>query len=187
MENRWSRIRLPLGDARSFDSLVLPHLSAGYNLARWLLRDDLSAEDAVQEAAMRAFRHFYSFRGDDARNWFLGIVRNTCFTYLRQSSVAMEQTGLEEDEIEFLQAAIGEVSPDPAQIFDRLQERTRVNAAIRALPPYLREVIVLRELEDLDYADIARVAGIAIGTVMSRLSRARARLRIALAEQGLDQ
>ena len=186
MASWWSRIRLPLGDARSFDSLVLPHLSAGYNLARWLLRDDASAEDAVQEAALRAFRYFESLRGDDARNWFLGIVRNTCFTHLGRSSSAMEQTGLEDAEIEFLQVASGEVSPDPAQTFNRERECTRVNAAIRALPPPLREVIVLRELEDLDYADIAKVAGIPIGTVMSRLSRARARLRVALVDEDAD-
>lgn len=184
---RWSSwIRLPLGDVRSFDSLVLPHLDAGYNLARWLLHDDASAEDAVQEAAMRAFRYFDSLRGDNARNWFLSIVRNTCFTHLGRSSAAMEQTGLEDAEFEFLQAAVGEVSPDPFQTLNRECERTRCNAAIRALPPPLREVIVLRELEELDYADIAKMVGIPIGTVMSRLSRARARLRVTLAKHDMD-
>ncbi len=181
-----SRARLPPGDARSFDSLVLPHLNAGYNLARWLLGDETRAEDAVQEAAMRAFRYFHSIRGDDGRGWFLGIVRNTCFTHLGRNNALMEQTGLDDAEIEFLQVAIGDIGPDPAQTFDRLCERTRVNAAIRALPPSLREVIVLRELEHLDYGEIAKVAGIPVGTVMSRLSRARARLRLALAENAVD-
>ncbi len=181
-----SRARLPLSEARSFDSLVLPHLDAGYNLARWLLGDDASAEDAVQEAAMRAFRYFDSVRGDDARAWFFGIIRNTCFTHLGRNNALMEQTGLDDAEIELLQVAIGDVGPDPAQTFDRVCERTRVDAAIRALPPPWREVIVLRELEHLDYIEIAKVAEIPVGTVMSRLSRARARLRLALAENGVD-
>ena len=186
MGNWSSLLKLPLRDPHSFDSLVLPHLNAGYNLARWLLHDDSSAEDAVQEAATRALRYFDSLRGTDARNWFLSIVRNTCFTHLRKSSTAMEQTGLEDSEIEFFQASMNEVSPNPSQLLNRTRESTWVNAAIRCLPPPLREVIVLRELEELDYADIAKVAGIPIGTVMSRLSRARARLRVALAERGID-
>ena len=182
-----SRLRLPPRDVHSFDSLILPHLDAGYNLARWLLRDEAGADDAVQEAAMRALRYFDSLRGTDARNWFLSIVRNTCFTHIGKSSTAMEQTGLEDSEIESLQAGIGQVSLDPSQTLHRGRECARVYAAIRALPPPLREVIVLRELEELDYADIAKVAGIPIGTVMSRLSRARVRLRIALAEHGMNQ
>ncbi len=179
-----SRLRLPLSDARNFDSLVIPHLNAGYNLARWLLRDTSSAEDAVQEATMRAFRYFHSVRGDDARAWFLGIVRNTCFTYLSRSEALMEQNGLEDSDLEFLQAAVGYVGCDPSQTLERTCESTRVNAAIRALPPLLREVIVLRELQDLDYAAIAKVVEIPIGTVMSRLSRARDQLRLALAKEG---
>lgn len=181
-----SRVRLPLSDARSFDSLIIPHLNAGYNLARWLLRDDSSAEDAVQESAMRAFRYFHAVRGDDARAWFLGIVRNTCFTHLGRSNTLMEQTGLEDAELEFLQASNGNVGPDPSQTLDRVRERTRVDAAIRGLPPLLREVIVLRELEDLGYAAIAEIVEIPIGTVMSRLSRARDQLRLALAKSGTD-
>ena len=179
-----SRVRLPLNSARSFDSLVIPHLNAGYNLARWLLRDVSSAEDAVQEATLRAFRYFHAVRGDDARAWFLGIVRNTCFTHLSQSNALMEQSGLEDNELAFLQATVGDVGPDPSHTFERACEGTQVNQAIRALPPLLREVIVLRELQELDYAAIATVVDIPIGTVMSRLSRARDQLRLSLAKDG---
>ena len=185
MAGWWSRLRLAGAagrDARSFDALVLPHLHAGYNLARWLLRDDSSAEDVVQEASLRALRYFNALRGDDARAWFLGIVRNACFDHLGRGSHAHELTGIEDGELEELQLAAGQVAADPALLLDRERERAGVNAALRALPPPLREVIVLRELEGLDYAEIAQVTGIPMGTVMSRLSRARARLRATLAQ-----
>ena len=179
MAGWWFRPRQATVPARSFEALVLPHLDAGYNLARWLLHDDAQAQDAVQEAALRALRYFGSLRGEGARPWFLGIVRNTCCTQLGRP--ANELGGIEEDELEALQLRAGQVAPDPARMLDRERERARVDQAIRALPPALREVIVLRELEGLEYAEIAQVALIPIGTVMSRLSRARGRLRASLA------
>jgi RNA polymerase sigma factor (sigma-70 family) len=170
-----------------FDARVLPHLSAAYNLARWLLRDEQAAEDAVQEASMRAFRYINSLRGDDARPWLLGIVRNTCFTMLER-----ERNGppmLEFDDVEF-EAALGAAernTSDPPTMLQRQRTRATIDAAIRALSPALREVIVLRAFEELEYAEIAKIASVPIGTVMSRLSRAREKLRFALTKAHLDE
>jgi RNA polymerase sigma factor (sigma-70 family) len=175
-----------VSNGRSFEATVLPWLDAGFNLARWLLHDEAAAEDVVQEASLRALRYFESLRGNEARPWFLGIVRNACFTYLKERSDRNEQTGLEDDEIEGLQFSAGIGSPDPAQLLERGREREIVNAAIRALTPPLREVIVLRELEGLEYAEIALIASIPMGTVMSRLSRARSRLKRLLTQAGIN-
>ncbi len=175
-----------MSDARNFEAAVLPWLDAAYNLARWLLHDEAAAEDVVQEASLRAFRYFASLRGNAARPWFLGIVRNACFTHLRARSGRPEQAGFEDDALEDFQYAAGLTAPDPGEAIDRGREHARVNAAIGALSPPLREVIVLRELEGMEYAEIAQVASIPIGTVMSRLSRARERLKIALSQAGID-
>lgn len=164
-------------DRSGFERRVLPHLDAGYNLARWLLRGDSQAEDAVQEAALRAMRYFDTLRDGDARPWFLGIVRNTCFDAMARARQWPQAGEFDDDEAETADHAPG---PEARRYEREIGER--VDAAIRALPPPLREVVVLRELEDLDYAAIARIAGVPVGTVMSRLSRARERLRVALAQ-----
>ena len=164
-----------------FESQVLPHLDAAYNLARWLLREERAAEDAVQEASLRAFRYLDSLRGDDARPWLLGIVRNACFSVIERRRNAPEQVDFDDAEFEAALAALPADGADPATQLHQRRLRTRVDAAIRALSPPLREVIVLREFEELDYAAIARIAGVPVGTVMSRLSRARSKLRDALA------
>jgi RNA polymerase sigma-70 factor (ECF subfamily) len=172
---------------RTFDDLVLPHLDAAYNLARWLLRDVSAAEDAVQESAMRAFRYIETLRGDDARPWLLGIVRNTCFTMLERQRNAPDMAEFDEA---LFDAALGAAEPattDPASLLQRRRTRVEVDAAIRALSPPLREVIVLREFEDLEYAEIAKIVGVPVGTVMSRLSRARDKLRGALSPSILGQ
>ena len=172
---------------QDFEARVLPHLDAAYNLARWLLRSDQAAEDAVQEASMRAFRYIESLRGDDARPWLLGIVRNTCFTMLERQRSGPDM--VEFDEAEF-EAALGEAQrseSDPAALLQRQRTRVQIDAAIRALSPPLREVIVLREFEDLDYAQIAKIVAVPIGTVMSRLSRARDKLRAVLSQTSLGQ
>ena len=163
-----------------FETQVLPHLDAAYNLARWLLRDERAAEDAVQEASLRAFRYLDSLRGDDARPWLLGIVRNTCFTAIERSRNAPEQVDFDDAEFEASLAAPERSAGDPAAQLQQQRLRSLIDAAIRALSPPLREVIVLREFEDLDYAEIAKIAAVPVGTVMSRLSRARAKLRDAL-------
>jgi len=177
--------RNPLNDrTRRFEAAALPHLPAAYNLARWLLRDDRQAEDAVQEACLRAFRFFDDLRGKDARPWLLGIVRNACYDWMRQHRHLADQVEFDElrdsgiDESGVGSSAFG--GGDPATLWEQRATGQRVDAAIEALAPAFREVIVLRELEELSYEDIARIAGIPIGTVMSRLSRARALLRAAL-------
>jgi RNA polymerase sigma factor (sigma-70 family) len=175
-----------MSDARSFESAVLPWLDAGYSLARWLLRDEAAAEDVVQEASLRAFRYFASLRGEQARPWFLSIVRNACYTHMQARSNRPEQPGFEDDALEALQYSAGLTAPDPAQLADDARRRSLVDAAICALPAPLREVIVLRELEDLEYAEIALVAAVPLGTVMSRLSRARSHLKTALAQAGVN-
>ncbi len=170
--------------SRRFEAEVLPHLDAAFNLARWLLRDDAAAEDAVQEAALRALRYIGSLRAGAARPWFLAIVRNACFAQMGQAG--SELTGFEDEHFETLHAAATGTAPDPAETLAQRRERAAVDAAIRALPPVFREVIVLRELEGLAYDEIAQVAGVPQGTVMSRLARARERLRAALAGAGID-
>ena len=164
----------------------MPHLSAAYNLARWLLRDDHSAEDVVQEAYLRAFRFFSDLRGTSARPWLLGIVRNACYDWMRQQRHVDDQFEFDEERdseraSEETTAPYLSASGDPAAIFERRAQGARVNQAIAALAPPFREVIVLREIEEMSYEEIARIAGIPLGTVMSRLSRARALLRLALA------
>ncbi len=164
---------------RQFELATLPHLPAAYNLARWMLRDPHNADDAVQEAYLRAFRFFKDLRGADARPWLLGIVRNACYDWLRQQRHPDEQ--LEFDEERDSDAHPMHGSNDPLLLLEQGDERThaqaRVDRALAALAPHYREVIVLRELEEMPYEDIARVAGVPVGTVMSRLSRARGLLR----------
>lgn len=169
----------------AFETLVLPHLDAGYNLARWLLRDPSAAEDAVQEASMRAFRYIDALRGGDARPWWLGIVRNTCFTMLERQRNAPDTVEFDDAEFEAALVAADRAGSDPAALLQRRHTRVQVDAAIRALSPALREVIVLREFEDLEYAEIARIAGVPVGTVMSRLHRAREKLRSVLLPSNL--
>lgn len=174
-----------------FEAAVMQHLPAAYNLARWLLRDDRQAEDAVQEACLRAFRFFGNLRAENARPWLLGIVRNTCYDWMRQHR---HQAG----EVEFDEMLDGDTGAatmvqqapgrgDPAVLWEQRALGMRVNAAIAALPPAFREVVVLREIEGMSYEDIARIAGIPAGTVMSRLSRARALLRDMLQADALTQ
>ncbi|MBS0465856.1 MAG: sigma-70 family RNA polymerase sigma factor [Proteobacteria bacterium] len=171
---------------RQFELATLPHLPAAYNLARWMLRDPHSADDVVQEAYLRAFRFFKDLRGADARPWLLGIVRNACHDWLRLQRHAGEQLAFDEERDSDAHPMHGD--NDPLLLLEQHDEQAQVQArvdrALAALPPHYREVIVLRELEEMPYEDIARVAGIPVGTVMSRLSRARALLRGLLQGEG---
>lgn len=162
---------------RRFEAAALPHLDAAYNLARWLMCDEDHAKDVVQEAYLRGLKFFDSFNGGDARPWLLAIVRNTCYTWLKNSKQAPEHVEFEEDR----DSGGDDPPPDnPETLLMQKQERARLDKAIGDLSPAFREVVVLRELEDLSYEEIAEVAAIPLGTVMSRLARARAMLRSAL-------
>jgi RNA polymerase sigma factor (sigma-70 family) len=166
---------------RKFEAATLPHLNAAYNLARWLLRDDHGAQDVVQEAYLRAFRYFDSFRGGDAKPWLLGIVRNTSLSVLRGNRHAHEH--VEFDEQHTGAQADSQYDPNannPEVLLLRKLDRAAMHQAIDSLPVLFREVLILRELEELSYDEIAQVVEIPLGTVMSRLSRARALLRMRL-------
>ena len=161
-------------DAAEFARLALPHLDAAYNLARWLLRDPVAAEDVVQEAMLRGLTYFGSFRGTNPRAWLLQIVRNAAHDRLAAGARAREVpliTGDEEGETAVNEPA--DPADDPETALSRRQDRAALAAALAALPAELRECLVLRELEELSYRDIARVTGVPLGTVMSRLWRAR--------------
>jgi RNA polymerase sigma-70 factor (ECF subfamily) len=155
-----------------FDQAVLPHLDAAYNLARWLTRSDHDAEDVVQEACLRAYQFLGSLHGGDGRAWLLAIVRNTCYTWLERQRGHQPATPFDEA---IHGGSRPGVSPEAALM--AREDRQTLRQALELLPAEHREVIVLRELEGLSYKDIAVVAGVPIGTVMSRLARGRERLQ----------
>jgi RNA polymerase sigma-70 factor (ECF subfamily) len=166
----------------SFEQLVLPHLRAGYNLARWLLRNDHDAEDVMQEATMRAFRFFDGFAGTNPRAWLLAVVRNSAYSFLQQNRA--RELGTEFDEELHTEAASdGRTSETPEVLVLRSAQQRFLNEAVEALPVEFREVFVLREMEGFSYKEIADLARIPIGTVMSRLSRARRQLQAAVARR----
>jgi RNA polymerase sigma-70 factor (ECF subfamily) len=171
---------VPISESKRsrFESIVTPHLDAAYNLARWLTGKDHDAEDVVQEAMLRAFMYFDGFRGVDARAWVLKIVRNTCFTWL-QANRPSNSMEMAVEELEHLLPApfCSGSDDDPETIALRRTEAVQLNNAVAAIAPGFREVIVLREMEGLSYKEIATVIELPIGTVMSRLARARAELR----------
>ena len=156
---------------QTFEEVVLPHLDAAFNYARWLTRSDADAEDVVQDAYVRALRFFSSLRNDDARSWLLTIVRNTWYGRFSQAGGANRTTVYDEVTDDRPDSEL-----DPEALVMQQQAVERVRRAVQELPADFREVIVLRELEGLSYKEIAAVAGIPIGTVMSRLARARERL-----------
>ena len=165
-------------DRRRFELLAMPHLDAAYNLARWLTHNDHDAQDVVQEALLRAMRYIKGLRGDSARAWLLQIVRHTCYSWLKENH-PVEQVMLE-DLDDVLQNIAAPAADEPPFVAMRKADRLQIDGAIAALPVAYREVLVLRELEDLSYNDIARITDIPVGTVMSRLARARALMRVAL-------
>jgi RNA polymerase sigma-70 factor, ECF subfamily len=161
---------------------VSPHVDAAYNLARWLTRNDHDAEDVVQEAMLRAFTFFDGFRGVDARSWILKIVRNTCFTWLKANRpteiAAMAMEDLEDLPLPLFCSGL---TDDPETLALRRTTALQLNNALSAIAAPFREVVVLRDMEGLSYKEIATVIDAPIGTVMSRLARARAELRRLLA------
>jgi RNA polymerase sigma-70 factor (ECF subfamily) len=158
-----------------FDELVLPHLDGAYNLARFLTRDPALSEDIVQDAMLRAFRSFDQFRGDSPRAWLFAIVRNCCRTALTaQSASALRLVREAENGVAAEQKA--DTRDDPEQSLMRASDAAMVRAEIEGLAEPFREALVLRDLEELSYKEIAQITGVAMGTVMSRIARARALL-----------
>jgi len=158
---------------RDFESLVLPHLDAAYNLARWLVRDPAAAEDVVQGAVVRALTYFASFRGDNARGWFLQIVRNAAYASMKLDRGLRTVSLAAGDEPGATAPEPADPADDPENALLKARAHESLDRLLAALPVELRETIVLRELEELAYKDIAQITDVPIGTVMSRLWRAR--------------
>ena len=156
-----------------FETHVVPHMGAAYNLARWLTRNDHDAEDVVQEAYLRAFRFWESFHGADARAWLLAIVRNTCFTWLQQNRKPSLELVEDMPDLKSAQA-------NPEALLLANVDAETLRRTVEELPLEFREAIVLRELEGFSYKEISSITSAPIGTVMSRLARARTRLQKAL-------
>ena len=160
----------------SFEDVMLPHLDAAHNLARWLLRNEQDAQDVVQEAYLRAFKSFGGFHGSNGRAWLLTIVRNTSYTLLKKNQ-AVDLTTTFDEELH----ASGQESVSPETILERSENTALIREAMDELPVEFREILTLRHQEGLSYKEIAEIAQIPPGTVMSRLARARAKLREYLA------
>jgi RNA polymerase sigma factor (sigma-70 family) len=154
-----------------FEEVALPHLPAAYNLARWLVRNDQDAEDVVQEAYLRAFKFFGGYRGGESRTWLLTIVRNTCYSWLQRNRSRELTDSIDETHEE---ATIDFANPELRLVQDA--DAQMVRASLAELPLEFREVMVMRELDELSYKEIAAIADLPIGTVMSRLARGRKRL-----------
>jgi RNA polymerase sigma-70 factor (ECF subfamily) len=159
----------------NFEQIVLPHLDAAYNLARWLTRNEQDAQDAVQEAYLRALRFFPGYRGGDARAWLMKIVRNTCYTWLHANGPLKDAAEFDENLFPPDPRAL-----NPEQLVLQNDDGALVRKALEELTPNFREVLILREIEGMSYKEIADITGMPAGTVMSSLSRARDRLRQAL-------
>jgi RNA polymerase sigma-70 factor (ECF subfamily) len=155
-----------------FEESLLPHTGAAYNLARWIMGNDQDAEDMVQEAYLRAYKYFPGYQGGNSRSWLLTIVRNTCYTWLRQNRSEQVNLSLDDE----LSGAEDELL-DPEVILQHNLDHQLVRTALEKLPVEYRELIILRELEGLSYKEIAQITRIPIGTVMSRLARGRQKLK----------
>jgi len=163
---------------QNFEEVALPHLRAAYNLARWLTRNQTDAEDVVQEAYLRAYKHFGSFHGGDGRPWLLAIVRNTCYTWMQHNRSPELMVPLDDDLHE-----IESKDLNPEALLLQSADTQMVRQALEDLPVEFREVLVLRELEEMSYREIASITDLPLGTVMSRLARGRKRLQLALTNQ----
>ncbi|SRR5579862_191749 len=162
---------------RRFEAQALPHLDAAYNLARWLARPPLDADDIVQDAMLRAFRAFDSVRGDDVKPWLMSIVRNCFLTAVQSSKAKLNVPIPSDDEIAADDRALMAEHLDPEAAAIQAERSRHLNSVIATLPQDFREVLVLREMEDMSYREIAQITGNPVGTVMSRLARARALLK----------
>jgi RNA polymerase sigma-70 factor, ECF subfamily len=158
-----------------FEQQVLPHLDAAYNLARWLAGNDHDAQDVAQEASLRAFKFFGSFRGDEPRAWLLAIVRNTFYTWLRKNRRPEKVVEIDDETLDIEDSSANLEATNP-----QFMDADAVRQAIADLPVEFREIVVLREMEGFSYKEIADLADVPIGTVMSRLARARKLLQKSL-------
>ncbi len=183
LQARSIEVRTPVANNSNCDALesktrrtqvlqLLNHLDAAYNLARWLTHNEQDAEDIVQDAYLRAIRHYEGFQGGEGRNWLLAIVRNRCYDSMRQKGTREQAMPFDEELHNVTQATL-----DPEASLLQQERAELLRQALTELPAELREVLVLRELEQLSYSEIASIAKIPIGTVMSRLSRGRKRLQ----------
>jgi RNA polymerase sigma-70 factor (ECF subfamily) len=161
-----------------FEQTVLPHLDAAYNLARWLAGNDHDAQDVAQEASLRAFKFFGSFRGENARAWLLSIVRNTFYTWLRKNRPPEKTVDIDDETLD-----IEDVSANAEVASPQFADADAVRRAIAELPVEFREIVILREMEGFSYKEIADLAEVPIGTVMSRLALARKLLQKRLAAE----
>ncbi|MGB8611276.1 MAG: sigma-70 family RNA polymerase sigma factor [Pseudolabrys sp.] len=166
-----------LDDNARFRSIVMPHIDEAYRLAHWLTGNRTDAEDVVQDASMRAFRAIRNYTGGSARSWVLSIVRNTTYSWLRKNRPAAVVTVDDLEAVELEQASPGDRDGDnPEAALIAKADADQLRSAIAALPTAFRETLVLRDIEGLDYREIAQATEVPIGTVMSRLARARHRL-----------
>jgi RNA polymerase sigma factor (sigma-70 family) len=176
LKKREEEDHAPKEELTSFEAVMLPHLDAAHNLAKWLLRNEQDAQDVVQEAYLRAFKSFGGFHGSNGRAWLLTIVRNTSYTLLKKNR-AVDLTTTFDEEIH----ASGHESVSPAAILEHSEDAALIREAMDELPAEFREILALRHQEGLSYKEIADIAQIPPGTVMSRLARARAKLKEGLA------
>jgi RNA polymerase sigma-70 factor (ECF subfamily) len=172
LKKREEQNHVPNDDLTSFEALMLPHLDAAHNLARWLVRNEQDAQDVVQEAYLRAFKSFGGFHGSNGRAWLLTIVRNTSYTLLKKNRAVDLTTTFDEES-----HAVGHESVTPARILEHAEDAELIRKAMDKLPAEFREILTLRHQEGLSYKEIREIVNIPAGTVMSRLARARAKLR----------
>ena len=168
-----------------FEETIMPHLDAAYNLARWLTRNGHDAEDVAQDAVLRAFKFFDGFRGGNSRAWLLSIVRNTAYTWLQKNRKHEIATVFSEEEHD-----VEDLASNPEVLLLKNADHQEIMRAVEQLPVEFREVIILRELEGMSYKEIAEMSDVPIGTVMSRLARARKQLQQSLGqrlESGVSQ
>jgi RNA polymerase sigma-70 factor, ECF subfamily len=163
-------------DRNRFEAIVMPHLDAAYNLARWLLAGRSEAEDVTQDAMLRAYRFFNTFHSGDVRAWLLQIVRNCCYTWLQKN-----RNWVDVDELD--DASVPREKDTPETLAISVNDREQLTRALEQLSPHFREILVLRELEGCSYKEIAAITSRPMGTIMSALARARQQLRVLLTKQ----
>jgi RNA polymerase sigma factor (sigma-70 family) len=170
-------------DSARFRNVVMPHLHDAYTLARWITRNQGDAEDVVQEACLRAFRAIDSYSGGNARAWVLTIIRNTAYSWLRKNRSALVVQVEDLGDLEGVDLAGNPDTTTPESLLIAENDAARLEAAISSLPDYFREALILRDVQGLEYREIAAITGVPVGTVMSRLARGRSRLISALREK----